>query len=104
MKRHGIGVIGYGVWGTHSLQEILLRQEGVEMVGVSSHDRWGECQFGDTVAAGRKYAGEKGCAFWEDWEKVVEDPSVDIVSVMTSPVSKLEVVLAALERGKSVVM
>lgn len=104
MKRHGIGVVGCGVWGTHSLQEILLRQEGVEMVAVSSHDRWGECQFGDPVAAGRKYAGEKGCDFCEDWEAVVEDPEVDIVSVMTSPARKLEVVLAALERGKSAVM
>lgn len=103
MKQHRIGVIGYGVWGTHALQEILLRQEGVELAAVHAHDRWGYGNSADPVAAGRAYAAAKGCAFQEDWMAIVADPDIDILSVMTSPASKPEVVVAGLACGKSIV-
>ncbi len=36
---HRIGVIGFGVWGTHALQESLTRLDGVGIAAVTAHDR-----------------------------------------------------------------
>jgi len=101
--RHRVGVIGYGVWGTHALQENLLRHDGVEIAAVTAHDRWGYGAHGDPVAAAGEYAAGKGCPFRADWRAVVVDPDIDILSVMASPASKLEPILAGLECGKSIV-
>jgi len=102
-QRHRVGVIGHGVWGTHALQESLARLDGVEIAAVTAHDRWGFGPSDDPVAAAREYAASKGAAFREDWREVVEDPQIDVLSVMASPASKLEPILAGLEAGKSVV-
>ena len=104
MKRHRIGVIGYGVWGTHSLQESLARVDGVEIAAVHAHDRWGYGAHEDPIEAGRQYARERGCEFCDDWESIIADPDIDVLSVMTSPAAKLEPVLGGLARDKSIVM
>lgn len=101
--RHRVGVIGYGVWGTHALQESLTRLEGVEIAAVTAHDRWGHGAHEDPVAAAREYAATAGCPFREDWRHVVDDPQIDVLSVMASPASKLEPILAGLEAGKSII-
>ena len=103
MGRHRVGVIGYGVWGTHALQESLLRLDGVEIAAVTAHDCWGYGAHEDPVVAGREYAAGKGCPFREDWREVAADPCIDVLSVMASPASKLEPILFGLERGKSIV-
>ncbi|MFH1567164.1 MAG: Gfo/Idh/MocA family oxidoreductase [Gemmatimonadota bacterium] len=101
--RHRVGVVGYGVWGTHALQEYLARLPGVELAAVTADDRWGHGVHADPAAAARAYAAQEGRVGVEDWRAVVDDPQIDILSVMASPASKLEPILAALARGKSVV-
>ena len=105
MTQHKIGVIGYGVWGTHHLQDYMLRLDGVEIAAVHAHDRWGFHQYGDDpVSAARKYAQEKNCSYCEDWESVVRAPEIGILSVMVCPAMKLEPVLAGLACDKSIIM
>ncbi len=100
----GIGVIGVGVWGCHSLEQVLCRTGDARVAAVSTEDRWGETCFpGDPVKEGRRYAAEFGAVFHSDWRAVIQDPRVDIVSVMVCPREKAEVIQAALEAGKVVV-
>ena len=105
MTQHRIGVIGYGVWGTHDLQQYMSQLDGVEIALVHAHDRWGFHQYGDDpVPAARKYAEETGCEYRENWKSVVSDPAIDVLSVMVCPAMKLEPVLAGLAHDKSIIM
>ena len=105
MAQHKIGVIGYGVWGTHHLQDYMSRLDGVEIAAVHAHDRWGFHQYDDDpVPAAREYAEEKNCPYHEDWQSVVRDPEIDVLSVMVCPAMKLEPVLAGLDCDKSIIM
>ena len=104
MKTHKIGVIGYGVWGTHALQEDLARLDGVEIAAVHASPYWGANSYGEALMArAREYAAQKGCPLLEDWEAIATDPDIDILSVMTSPASKTEPVLLGLAHGKHIV-
>lgn len=100
----GIGVVGVGVWGCHSLEQTLARAGDARVTAVSTCDRWGAtCFTGDPVAHGREYAAKFGAVFYPDWQDVIGDPAVDIVSAMVCPKEKAPVILAALEAGKTVV-
>ena len=98
----GVGVIGVGVWGCHSLEQTLLATGRARVTAVSTADRWGATQ-GDGVSRGASYAQELGAVFIEDWREVIRRDDVDIVSVMVCPARKAEVIEAALRWGKHVV-
>lgn len=105
---YGIGVIGVGVWGCHSLEQTLLSACGDErqarIVAVSADAAYGAGSCSEPAAtAGAKYAAKFGARFEPDWRAVVNDPEVDIVSVMVCPRQKGEIILAALQAGKHVV-
>ncbi len=104
MSRIGVGVVGRGVWGCHSLEQELRKLPGVEVVAVTAGPQWGVSCFDDQVAAGRRYAAELGADYREDWREVVEAPDVDVVSLMTSPATRREPALAAFAAGKHVVV
>ncbi|NOY82374.1 MAG: Gfo/Idh/MocA family oxidoreductase [Kiritimatiellaeota bacterium] len=100
----GIGVIGLGVWGCHSLEQILGRTGNASVTAVNASERWGETWLqGDPGKEGRRAAAEFGAVFHSDWRAVIHDPAVDIVSVMVCPREKAEVIQTALEAGKTVV-
>ena len=102
---HGIGVIGCGVWGCHSLERRLEEQPGVRIVSVTAGNEWGAHAFdGDAVDHGRHYAEELGAEYVADWREVVEDPRVTIISLMTSPATRREPACAAFAAGKHVVV
>jgi predicted dehydrogenase len=103
--KHGIGVIGVGVWGCHSLEQVLHRTHGnAHVIAVSTDSQWGETCFAEPpIEYGRRYAAELGAQFMEDWRAVVAHPEVDIVSVMVCPRRKARVCAAALKAGKAVV-
>lgn len=105
---YGIGVVGVGVWGCHSLEQTLLSACGDErqarIVAVSAGDAYGANSCSEpTVEAGIKYAAKFGARFEPDWQAVVNDPEVNIVSAMVCPRKKAEIILAALRAGKHVV-
>lgn len=101
---HGIGVVGVGVWGCHSLEQTLVRTGDARVVAVSTEDRWGAHNYETPPRQrGREYAEQLGAAFCEDWRDVVTHPDVSIISAMVCPREKAQVLRAALEAGKHVV-
>ena len=105
MHVHGIGVIGCGVWGCHSLERALLRQPGTRVVALTAGEEWGaHCHPGGARTAGKRYADELGAEWYNDWRDVVDDPRVTILSLMTSPATRREPAIRALAAGKHVVV
>jgi predicted dehydrogenase len=103
-RAYGVGVVGVGVWGCHSLEQTLVRTGRTRVIAVSTEDRWGAYNYaGSPVERGRDYAREHQAEFQPDWHEVVQRPDVHIVSAMVCPRHKAEVILAALEAGKHVV-
>jgi len=103
--RRGIGVIGVGVWGCHSLEQTLRSTGDARVVAVSTEERWGAHNYTEPPAQrGREYAEKLGAEFRENWRDVIGHPEVDIVSAMVCPKARAEVVIAALESGKHVVI
>jgi predicted dehydrogenase len=101
---YGIGVIGVGVWGCHSLEHHLLQMGDAGVVAVATDASLGAASYtGDADEAGRRYAEKLDAEFRPDWQAVIDDPAVDIVSAMVCPKRKAEVILAALAAGKHVV-
>ena len=102
---HGIGVIGCGVWGCHSLERALLKQPGTRVVALTAGEQWGaHCHSEGAIAAGRRYATELGAEWRDDWQSVVDDPRVSILSLMTSPAARRKPALRAFAAGKHVVV
>lgn len=105
MQSYNIGVIGVGVYGCHSLEQALLVANGpAKITDVCSSDELGAGCYGDKLEdeAG-KYAAKFSAAFHTDWRNVVNDPAIEIVSVMVCPAKKAEIICAALRAGKHVV-
>jgi len=106
MKKHGVGVIGYGVWGCHSLERDLVRSGKAEIKAIAAGDFYGANCFGSQEELKEKaaaYAAEFGAELLEDWRTLVEREDVDIVSAMACPKIKAEIIAEALRRGKHVV-
>lgn len=104
MPTYNIGVVGVGVYGCHSLEQALVANGPGTVVAVCSHDSLGAGCFDDQLEAeAQRYAAGFGATFHADWHAVVEDPAVDIVSVMACPARKAEIICAALRAGKHVV-
>jgi len=101
---YGIGVVGVGVWGCHSLEQTLCKAGDARIVAVSTEDRWGARNYAQPCPQrGREYAQQLGAEYCEDWRGVVRRADVQIVSVMVCPREKAEVIIAALQAGKHVV-
>ncbi len=104
MQSYNIGVIGIGVWGCHSLEQTLAANGPGKITSVCSHDKLGAGLYGGRLEEeARKYAAKFDAAFHDDWRNVVNDPGIDIVSVMVCPAKKAEIICAALRAGKHVV-
>lgn len=85
-----IGIIGTG-WGSR-VQVPLFRAAGLEVAAIAGSDP------ARTETAGR----ELGVGARRDWRSIVDDPSIDLVSIVTPPSLHCEMSIAALEAGKHV--
>lgn len=101
---HKIGVIGVGVWGCHSLERELLAtgRAGIAMI-YAGNELGANCYGGMLPLEVDNYAASVGAEVADSWEKIVADPAIDIVSVMTSPKFKSKIICSALQHGKAVV-
>jgi len=104
MKIHQIGVIGFGVWGCHSLERELAATNRAAIrkiyAGPELGDQcWGEA-LNDELTA---YAAREGVTLAASAREILEDREIDIVSVMTAPRFKPQYLAAALRHGKKVV-
>lgn len=101
MKTYNIGVIGVGVFGCHSLEQSLVSNGPGKIISVCSNDSLGAgCYGGKLDEEARMYAAKFNAAFQTDWRVLINDPAIDIVSVMVCPSKKAEIICAALRAGK----
>jgi predicted dehydrogenase len=104
MQAYNIGVIGVGVYGCHSLEQALVSNGPGKIISVCSNDSFGAGCYGSSLEKeARIYAAKFNASFQSDWRVVVNDPQIDIVSVMVCPSKKAEIICAALRAGKHVV-
>ncbi len=89
-----MAVVGYGYWGPNIVRNIMERPE---------IDFWGLCELSpdQTRRFSGRYPGARTC---EDFDEVLDDPSVDAVSIATPPNTHYALVKRALEAGKHVLV
>lgn len=89
MKKYKIGIIGYGGFG-----KFLYH--------------WWNKMDQATVAAVADSAGHfqstADCRWYENWQDLIEDPEIDIVSIVTPPGIHAEMACAAMQAGKHVLL
>lgn len=85
----GVGIIGMGGFGHFLLQEWSKLDE-IEIVAASDDD------------PARSPSGN--LRFYQNYIELLDDPRVDIVSIATPPSSHVPIALAAIEKGKHVLI
>jgi predicted dehydrogenase len=91
-KTVGIGIVGAGFARTTQIPG-FRNCEGAKIVAITSRHR----EHAESVA--REFGIEH---VTNDWRELVDRDDVDLVSVVTPPATHMEITLAALDRGKSV--
>jgi len=87
-----IGILGTG-WGTR-VQVPTFREAGLNVVAIAGFHR------NKTM----ELAEELGVRGYERWQQLVESPDIDLVSIVTPPSEHREMAIAALERGRHVLL
>lgn len=104
MKKYGIGVIGVGVWGCHSLELELAATGRAEIKAIAAGDAFGaNCHGPNLATEAEAYAAKQGAELVSDWRELLARPDIDIVSVMACPKVKSDIIVEALKHGRSVV-
>jgi predicted dehydrogenase len=87
MSRYRVGILGYGGFG-----QFL-------------HQAWSELNNVQVVAvAGRSRRPDPPARFCENWETLIADPEIDILSIATPPSFHASNAIAAMESGKHVLI
>ena len=102
-EKYKIVVIGAGVWGCHSLERELLNTGMCEIKSVCGGDEFGAGLYEDALAGAKAYADELNAEFVASAEDIINDPEIDIVSVMCAPSVKAQWLIKALRKDKYVV-
>ena len=90
MGPRGIGLVGLGRHGMRYARHLLEPLPHVRLVAVSRRD----------ARQGASFAAEHGVRFYQDYHKLVEDPEVQAVVVVTPPALARSVCLAGVHAGK----
>jgi len=89
MKKYKIGIIGYGGFGKF-LHHWWAQLENVEIAAIADSGSHSE----DT---------SNGITY-QNWEDMIHDPEIDIVSIVTPPGLHVEMACAAMKAGKHVLL
>jgi predicted dehydrogenase len=89
MKKYKIGIIGYGGFGKF-LHHWWTKLENVEVVAVAD--------------SGYHSANVENVTLYHDWKQLINDPEIDIVSIVTPPGLHAEMACAAMNAGKHVLL
>lgn len=93
MSRYRVGVIGCGLIGRRRAR-FAAEEARTEVAAVVDTD----------PGRAEEVAGEVGASAYDDWRRVVEDPSIDLVVVATPNGYLAEIGRAALDAGKHVLL
>jgi len=89
MKKYKIGIIGYGGFGRF-LHHWWSAMENVEVIAVADH--------------GHHFREIRDLKIYDDWNDLIADPEIDIVSIVTPPSLHSEMACAAMRAGKHVIL
>ncbi|WP_164515318.1 Gfo/Idh/MocA family protein [Flavobacterium ustbae] len=89
MKKYKVGIIGYGGFGKF-LHYWWSKIENVEVAAVADH--------------GSHIQDAKNLKLYSNWEDLIADPEIDIVSIVTPPGLHAEMACAAMRAGKHVLL
>ena len=90
MTSLGIGIIGAGKHGLRYIRHLTEDVKGASLVALSRRDR-GE---------GEPLAAAHGCAFYDDWRALIEDPRVEAIVTAVPVALNLPIAEAACRAGK----
>jgi len=88
-NRYNIGIIGYGGFGKF-LHNSWKEMDNIKILAVA--DKNPACR------------PEENIRFYEDWQELIKDPDIDIVSIVTPPSTHGEIACRAMEEGKNVLI
>jgi len=94
MEKIGFGLIGCGTWGSIHARTYAASPQ-VKFVGVCDLDKNRAEHFAQT------YKTDKCCS---DWRILLHDPQIQAVSIATPDFDHADIVLAAIEAGKDVLV
>ena len=94
VNSHGFGLIGCGLWGAVHAQTYAA-SPSAHLVAVCDQQR------DRAEKAEQNYAAAWSCT---DWRELLSDPAIEAVSVATPDFTHTEIVVAALEAGKDVLV
>lgn len=89
MKKYKVGIIGYGGFGRFL------------------HHWWGKLDQVEVTAIADKtesFQTHENCKLYKDWKSLIDDPEIDIVSIVTPPAFHAEMACAAMQAGKHVLL
>lgn len=89
MKKYKIGIIGYGGFGKF-LHYWWSALENAEVAAVADH--------------GHHTRETQNCKVYTNWKDLIDDPEIDIVSIVTPPSLHVEMACAAMKAGKHVLL
>lgn len=90
MKKYKIGIIGYGGFGKF-LHHWWDKLENVEVVAIADSGKYPENNV-------------ENIKMHHDWNDLINDPEIDIVSIVTPPGLHAEMACAAMKKGKHVLL
>lgn len=100
----GVGVIGIGVRGQHSYEQVLRRHPDVRIVAVSSYPDVSPVLLeGKDEAYFRRYADNLGAVYCEDYRDILTREDVQLISLMVEPSRAPEFVEEVAAVGKHIV-
>jgi len=89
MKKYKIGIIGYGGFGKF-LHHWWSKLENAEIIAIADH--------GSSNEENDKFR------LYTNWEDLIKNPEIDIVSIVTPPGMHAEMACAAMKAGKHVLL
>jgi predicted dehydrogenase len=89
MKKYRVGIIGYGGFGRF-LHYWWARLDDVEVVAIAD--------------SGNHHQTAENCKTYHDWRELVNDPDIDIVSIVTPPALHAKIACAAMKANKHVLL
>lgn len=89
MRKYTVGIIGYGGFGRF-LHYWWSKLDNIEVVAIAD--------------SGKHYQYIENCRTYNNWKELIENPEIDIVSIVTPPGLHAEMACAAMLAGKHVLL
>ncbi len=94
MRRLGFGLIGVGVHGSRYVRHLLHDVPQAKLVAICRKNR----------QLGEEFAQKQGISYYDDFRKLIADPRVEAVAVVTTPNHNLDICSCAAGAGKHILI